>query len=797
MGKNSNNTPCFHCGDDCGSAPVVFESKSFCCNGCKTVYEIFSENNLTQYYEIQSGAGASPKEVTDKYAFLDNTEIVSKLLEFNEDNTQVVNLYIPHIHCSSCIWVLENLNKLSPHVVSATVDFPKKTVRVVYGSAQFSLKELVLLLARVGYEPYIALDDYDGKRKKIDRSLVYKLGLAGFAFGNVMLLSFPEYFEVNEFWLERYKVLFRWLMFAFSVPVVAYAAQDYFSSAYKGLRSKILNIDVPISLGILALFFRSLLEIVMDWGQGYFDSLTGLVFFLLLGRFFQQKTYSYMSFERDYKSYFPIGVTRIAEDGREETVPVHDIKKGDRLLIRNEELIPVDGILMAGNAHIDYSFVTGESDPVEKVSGDRIFAGGKQLSGAIEIRAVKEMSQSYLTRLWGNQVFQKDKSGSFQGITDRIGKNFTIGVLSIATLATLFWVYFDAGRALEVFTSVLIIACPCAIALAAPFTLGNMLRILGRKQLYLKDTKVLERLAKVDAAVFDKTGTLTTSKKHHIAYEGIQLSAEEETLLRTTLRASSHPLSRALYLMLQDNGIMTLDEYHEHVGQGIEGIFEHNHIKVGSARFVGQQEHVPMAYNTTAVHVSANDAYKGYFVFSNDYREGMGELLAQMGNHLHLSLLSGDNAGEREVVAKLFPQGAPLRFGQKPEDKLHYIKELQDQGRQVLMLGDGLNDAGALAQSDVGIAISENVNVFSPACDAILHASKLPQLARYLWASKRAMAIIKWSFLFSLIYNLIGIAFAVTGHLRPVVAAILMPLSSISIVAFTTVATNLLGRKLE
>ena len=795
-------TNCYHCGEDCSSTPIDFDNKSFCCTGCKTVYEIFSTNNLSYYYDIQSAAGATPKAVEGKYDFLETESIVEKLTEFNDGAIQIINLYIPHIHCSSCIWVLENLNKLNPAIRTSQVDFPKKTVRITYSSAKTSLKAIVLLLAHIGYEPYITLDDYDQKKKSVNRSLIYKLGIAGFAFGNVMFLSFPEYFDLasnktngGDYWLNEYEGVFRWLMFTFSLPVVFYAGQDYFISAFKGLRSKILNIDVPIALGILVLFLRSTFEIIFDWGPGFFDSLTGLVFFLLLGKFFQQKTYSFLSFERDYKSYFPIAVTRILPNGKEETTQIYTIERGDRLLIRNEELIPVDGILINGNAKIDYSFVTGESEPVYKTSGDKIFAGGKQLNGAIEMDALKTVSQSYLTQLWSNAVFQEDKASKFQTITDSIGKRFTVFVLSIAVVATVFWLYFDSSKALNVFTAVLIIACPCAIALASPFTLGNMLRIFGRKKFYLKDTQTIEQLSQIDTAIFDKTGTITTSKKSIATYEGMQLTEEEESLLKNTLRASNHPLSRILYELLSEQNIETLDEFEEHIGQGIEGTLKDSRIKVGSANFVGKDKNKVIEH--TAVHISTNEVYKGCFVFKNEYREGVPELFQAMTNTLQLAILSGDNEGEKKRLEQLLPKLTPLYFNQKPSDKLRFIKALQDQGKKVMMVGDGLNDAGALAQSNVGIAISENVNIFSPACDGILDATKFTELLQYIMASKKAITIIKWSFILSLAYNVIGLYFAVTGQLEPVIAAILMPLSSVSVVAFTTIATNILGKKLQ
>ncbi len=789
------SSTCFHCGDPSGSSAMFYDDKSFCCQGCKTVYEIFSENDLTCYYDLQSAPGTTPKDIQGKYDFLSQQKIIEKLVEFDDGKSQIATLFIPQIHCSSCIWILENLNKLNSHISTSQVDFGKKTVRIQFNSQKYSLKEAVVLLSSIGYEPYISLEDFSTGKRHVNRSLIYKLAIAGFAFGNVMFLSFPEYFEVGEFWLDQYKPFFRWLMFAFSLPVVFYSSQDYFISAYKGLRAKTLNIDVPIALGIVVLFLRSTVDIMFDYGSGFFDSLTGLLFFLLLGKFFQQRTYSFLSFERDYKSYFPIAITKISKDGGEEPIQVYDIKKGDRLLIRNEELIPVDGILIKGKARIDYSFVTGESDALSKKSGDKLFAGGKQSSGSIEMEALKSVEQSYLTQLWSNDVFNKVKEDSFTTLTNLISKRFTIIVLSIAFISTTFWLFADSSKALNVFTSVLIIACPCAIALAAPFTLGNILRIFGRHKFYLKNATVIEQLAAIDTIIFDKTGTITSNKESTATYEGNSLSSSEEILLKNTLRGSNHPLSRTLYALLDENDIITLDEFEEHLGQGIQGVHQQDSIKIGSANFVGKTKNV--AVLNTSVHISANNTYKGKFTFYNSYRTGLSQLFNKLKKQYDLAILSGDNEGEMENLKKLLPARTKLLFNQKPDDKLEYIKHHQTEGAKVLMIGDGLNDAGALAQSNVGIALSENVNVFSPACDAILDAEKLNNLSDFMKLSKSAIKIVKWSFVLSFMYNVVGVSFAVSGRLEPVIAAILMPLSSISIVVFTTIATNWTSRKLK
>jgi Cu+-exporting ATPase len=788
-------THCYHCGDSCKNADIQLDYKFFCCNGCKTVYEIFFENDLTCYYDFQDTPGATPSVIEGKYDFLENNSIQEKLFDFIDGNKAIVTLYIPHIHCSSCIWVLENLHKLNTKISSSQVNFPKKTVRISFNSETISLKEIVLLLTAIGYDPYISLEDYETGTKDVDRSLIYKLGIAGFAFGNVMFLSFPEYFQVDGFWIEKYKNIFRWLMFFFSLPVVFYAVNDYFISAYKGLNSKILNIDVPIALGVSVLFIRSSIEIIFDLGTGFFDSLTGLVFFLLLGKYFQQKTYNFLSFERDYKSYFPIAVTKIISNQKEENIQIYEVEKGDRLLIRNQELIPVDSVLINGKAQIDYSFVTGEAVPVSKKSGDKLFAGGKQLSGVLEIEALASVSQSYLTQLWSNDVFNLDKSSSFKTLTDKISKNFTIFVLSIAFLSILFWLFYDASKALNVFTAVLIIACPCAIALAAPFTLGNLLRIFGKKKFYLKNATVIEQLASINSIIFDKTGTLTTSKEETISYNGATLDHQEKTILKSALRASNHPLSRALYKTFAEVETIAISNYKEVVGQGIEVKYKEDKLKLGSSSFVNNDHEIKSL--DTSVHISFNNIYKGKFTFKNSYRKGVNSLFRSLNNEYDLAVLSGDNEGEKDFLQENFPKETKLLFNQKPNDKLEVVAAFQKENKNVAMIGDGLNDAGALAQSNVGISLSENINVFSPACDAILDASQFDKIEDFFKASKKAMTIIKYCFLLSLCYNVVGLYFAVTSQLRPVVAAILMPLSSISVVVFTTISTNLIGNKIK
>ncbi|AFH48432.1 Cation transport ATPase [Ignavibacterium album JCM 16511] len=794
ISNTSIKLSCYHCGQDCPDDSIQIEDKNFCCNGCKTVYEILNQNQLCSYYNFENNPGISPASVSDKrYDYLDEPDVIEKLTDFRDDKYASLTFYIPQMHCSSCIWLLENLYKLNSAIVLSKVNFVRKELNVRYLHEKLSLKELVKLLASIGYEPQISLDSVESKKEKHpNRQLYYKIGIAGFAFGNIMLFSFPEYFsiDITETFLKKF---FSYLNLILALPVFFYSASDYFISAFKGLRKKVINIDVPISLGILVLFIRSAYEILFSVGPGYFDSMTGLVFFLLIGKILQEKTYDALNFERDYKAYFPLSVT-IKQNENEKSIPISKLMIGNRILVRKNEIIPADSILINGEGIIDYSFVTGESHPVSKVSGEMIFAGGRQLGSAIELEVIKEVSQSYLTRLWNNDTFNKAGESYFTRFSNTVSKYFTIIVLLIAIGAGSYWLTVDLKTALHVFTSVLIVACPCALALSTPFTLGNAMRILGRNKFYLKNSSVIEEMAKVNEIVFDKTGTITESGKADIIFHGKVLTAFEQKLVKSLVRNSTHPLSKRIYDSIDLNEVFLVTKLEEKPGFGISGVIYGNELKLGSAKFVGEEKDIDENLQTK-IHLSINGQVVGKFIIANSYREGISDVIKKLSLDYHLSLLSGDNEGEKSTLENFFGKNSKLNFHQSPEDKLIYVKEQQQKGKKVLMLGDGLNDAGALSQSDVGIAVTNDISNFSPACDAILHGSELKKIPQFLAYSKDSIKIIYASFVISFLYNLIGLSFAVEAMLSPILAAILMPVSSISVVLFATVMTNIFGKK--
>jgi Cu+-exporting ATPase len=770
------------------------------------------DNDLCNYYQIDQQPGQNQRRGINnqQYAFLDDERVSRQLLDFADDRLAKVTLFVPGIHCSSCIWLLENLGRLSPAIAGSRVNFLRREVSISYLSQQISLRQVADLLASIGYGPYITLDNLDKQERGTStetRQLLYKAGLAFFCFGNIMLLSLPEYLTFSDYIEDNFRSFFGYLNIILSLPVVFYCSSDYFLSAYSAFRQRQMNIDVPISLGIVALFLVSLYEILSDTGAGYLDSLGGLLFFLLSGRLFQQKTYEALSFERDYKSYFPISVS-VKDNSGERYVQVSELQPGDRIVIRNQELIPADALLLKTDvprgsgqeeiAMIDYSFVTGEAEPVARKPGEIIYAGGRQTGGNIELEVIKAFSQSYITQLWNNEAFHKENESRLARITDRFSKTFTTNVLIVSFGALFYWLFTDASVALKAFTSVLIIACPCAIALAAPFALGTALRLFGRARFYLKNTAVIEQMAAADTIIFDKTGTITNTKEAEVTFipYGSALTDNERSLVLAMARQSTHPLSKALagYLNNAEASVPVIDNFEEHTGRGLSAQFRQQNIRMGSAAFV----EAPLE-STAQVHISIGGVYRGAFRISNRFRLGLESTLSSLAQNYQLAMLSGDDEADRERLSLLFstlPHAVSMHFRQTPQDKLNYVATQQSNGKRVMMLGDGLNDAGALKKSDIGVAVSEDIMAFSPASDAILDAAAFARLPDFIALSRSALLTIKLCFGLSLCYNVVGLSYAVTGQLSPLVSAILMPLSSVSVVALATLLVRWFGRHL-
>lgn len=784
---------CYHCGEDCKSNNIVIEEKHFCCEGCKTVYSILNKSGLCEYYDISKNPGINQKvKVRDsKFAFLDDEKVIDALTTFKDKTTTHITLYLPQIHCSSCLWLLENLNKLNNSVVASKVNFPKKEVDVVFNHQAISLRQIAELLTSVGYEPYISLNNLKAAPKTTSKSKIYKLGVAGFCFANIMLLSFPDYFGIEASDAKLIH-LFRYLNVVLALPVIFYSASEFYVSAYKSLKHGFLNIDAPIVLSVIITFGRSLYEVLTGIGVGYFDSMTGIVFFMLIGRVLQDKTYQQLNFERDYTSYFPIAVTRV-KDEKEETVVLPEIQLNDTLIIHNNELIPADGILTRGKALIDYSFVNGESIPVEKEMGEIVYAGGKQLGSNIEILVIKEVAQSYLTKLWNkaDETEHQDKYAE-KSFVHLLSKYFTWLIFAVAITGGIYWQMHDAHKVWNVITAVLIVVCPCALLLSNTFTNGHILRILGRNNLYLRNAQTIEDIANVDTIIFDKTGTLTTGEYNDIVYDGKPLPQDLKQKIASLAAQSLHPISRGIVQWAEVKNKSKVSAYKEHIGKGIEGFVGEDFIALGKKSFVCNG--IDESDDSSTVYIAVEEKFYGKFSFKNHYRDDVENVVKKLKPKYQLAVLSGDNSSEKKNLQNLFGFMSSVSFNQKPEDKLKAVQALQKRGKKVMMLGDGLNDGAALKQANVGIAVTDNTNNFTPASDAILDGNNFGKLHSLIRMCKFNKQIVLTAFVLSLLYNIVGVSIALTGNMQPLIAAILMPISSISILVLTYGMTQIGAR---
>ncbi len=772
-------TECAHCHQPLteriyGDNPKII----YCCYGCKVVDELLAgKGRIISHSHLNIA----------KYAFLDEPKIRKAQFTFEDGHHCSVNLRLPQIHCSSCIYLLENLPEIEEGILEVKVHFPKKQAHISFRSDIVQLSQVATLLDYIGYPP--DFQTKAGQEKKQRNMLLIQLGVAGFFFGNTMLLALPEYLHASDGTDAGLRQFFRYLMMAFSLPVVAFSGKDYFINAAKSLRAGVLSIDLPIALGVAVLFLRSAYEVISGLGPGYFDSLTGLLFFLLIGKWYQQKTYENFTFDRDFRSFIPLAANLVLKNGNEKSISVDDLAEGDTIVVRQGEILPADAILESARAQVDYSYITGESIPLTKKRGEKIFAGARLQGGAVQLRLTSTVDQSYLSSLWSKDVFVENSRKKSRGFTDKLSRYFTPLIILVAVASAVVWSFIDVSKAVTVFTAVLIVACPCALALAEPFASGSMMRRFGQNGFYLKNADVLNRLAKINHIVFDKTGTLTQQEAIRVDWNGKPLRDTEKLAIASVAKNAQHPLAKPLleFLQIHQADASEAVNFIEASGQGVTAEFNGEYYRMGKASFVGLEKDKSQA---TSVYVEKNGGMLGYFCFHQQVRKELKAVLTSLGDDFKLSLLSGDNDAEYHRFQQIFGRRASLQFNQSPHQKLRYMENLQSSGEKVLMIGDGLNDAGALQQSEVGISLCEkNVNFF-PASDALLIADSFGKLGEFIRLSHRNRKVIYYAFGLSLLYNLVGIGFAVTGVLSPLVCAILMPVSSVSVVIFTTLANR-------
>ena len=774
---------CRHCGDPCDRAAVITDSGTFCCGGCESVFTLLSAHGMTAFYTCDVRPGTSQRTASNRdpgrFAALDDPDVARRFVTMRSSGLSRVVFPTPSMHCASCLWLLEQLWRFDPGIVRSEANLMNRTVAVEFRPSEISLRAVAEQLASLGYEPVLDQEPASGV-PAVRRSLYLKIGVAGFAFGNVMLFSIPRYANGAPL-PPQFQELFGVLNLAFSLPVLLYSAADYFRAAWAAARGRTITLDVPIALGLAVLFGRSAVEILAGAGEGFLDSFSGLVFFLLIGKLFQQKAFESIAFERTVQSFLPLSV-RVERESGVTLTRVEALRPGDTIAVRPQEVVPADSLLLDAHGAIDYAFVTGEQVPVNVERGAIVQAGGRVTGRTLRMAVARTVSHSRLAGLWSDPVFEQAKAHWLTSLLARFGWWFTVIAMTLAVVGAIAW-WPDGRKAAEVATAVLMIACPCAFTLAAPMTLGTAMGVMGRAGFYLKNSAVALDLSRVDTIAFDKTGTLTTAAADAtVTHQG--LSDAQWLLVQRLAAHSVHPVSRAIAGALTDTGAAS--DVNETSGRGVSGTIDGHRVVLGAASFVAAETGHAIAGEPGADLVTwaaVDDRAPGTIRLSAPDRVGMPAATAAVSAQYTTWLLSGDHATEAPRWTAAF--GTRMKFRQSPEDKLATVRAEQAAHHRIAMIGDGLNDAGALAAADVGIAVSDETACLVPACDAVIRGDQLPRLPVFLAYVRRARRVIMLCFAVSIAYNWLGLTLALTGRLTPLATAILMPVSSLTIVALS------------
>lgn len=785
---------CAHCG--AAGASLTIDDHKFCCEGCGRVYGMLRDQNLLGYYDFSEAKPPSLRDTpAQDFGYADGDWFRRTFSTPVGEARYSMRLRLPAIHCAACVWLLEKLPEMLPGVTGARINYLRKELTVTAENS-LPVSRLIQTVADLGYTPDFKPESGRSRAlTRYDKGLLKRMAVAAFGFGNAMLFSFPEYFSER---LEgRFQLTFMALNVALAAFILFYSAGEFFSNAFRALKRRKVILDLPIAVGITAMFARSLVEIIAGASSGYFDTFAGLIFFLLIGRYVQSRSYTYLAFERDNLLFLPLAVRR-REGDLEKVVAVQSLAVGDTIRLLSGEIAPTRCRVLSAAGAADYSFITGEALPVQLKAGDNFETGGRVVGQSVELKITEPVDQARINRIWeGAAKSEADVSfGEESSFADRMLPYFTFVVIAAAAAGLLYWLPLDTAKAWNAFSAVLVITCPCALAMAKPFSFYTTQSVLGRAGLYLKSAASVEKFFRVKRIVFDKTGTITSGGAYDVVFAG-SLAENERAALKALTHESAHPLSKAINASLGETATPEINGFREIPGKGIAGSTAHADYLVGSALFLTEEGiAVPDAETSTGaslVHAAVNRDYLGAFSVRNATRAGLSEVIASLSARYQLALLSGDTDRERARFEKIFPAGTPFYFNASPEHKAGIVRQFQSQGA-TMMVGDGLNDAAALGAASLGIALSEEQANFSPASDAILKASSFAYLPRLLLQARQAKTTAVIAYLISFGYNIFGVSVALTGGLTPLFCAILMPISSLSVIAFTFMTARVSAR---
>jgi P-type Cu2+ transporter len=785
---------CAHCGLTVPASREAPEGEaSFCCDGCATVYAAIEACGLTRYYEMLQATGepGTPTAPSGRsYTELDDPAFLSRAAEPTAGGLSATELYLEGVHCAACVWLVEKVPTLVAGVAEVRLDLSRSKARVVWDPGVARLSEAARALDRLGYpvHPYRAARVAELRRKE-DRALLIKIGVAGAIAGNVMAIAFALYGGILHGIEPEFLRLFRWTSLVLTVPSVFWCGGVFFRGAIGALRARTLHMDVPVALALAAAFAQGAWNTIRGGGEVYFDAACVLVFLLLAGRFIQIRRQRAAAEAAELLTSLAPSVARVIEGGAVREVPVETLLPGMRIEVRAGETLPADGTVAAGHSSLDLSLLTGESRPVEARRGDAVHAGTVALSGRLEVDVSSAGEETRVGRLMRLVEDHVRRRAPVVQLADRIAGRFVAAVLVLAAATFAVWWRISPQQAFDNAIALLIVTCPCALGLATPLALAAAVGRAAKAGFLVRGADAIEALSRGGTAILDKTGTLTEGNLAVVAWVG----SEEAFALAAAVEAhSSHPIARAL-AAATPAAFGPVDVV-ETRGGGVAARVELREVVVGSPEFIARAVGaIPTDIRARAEEWSSAGltpiliAIDGAVVAA----AGLGDPVRPDGRDAVARLrslgwapriLSGDHASVVAAVAgELGIEGADASGGVSPEAKLDAVLAAKSAG-PVMMVGDGVNDAAALAAASVGVAVHGGAEAALAAADVFVTRPGVGRLVELVEGAKRTMHVVRRNLGLSLAYNVVGVALAMAGYIDPMIAAIMMPVSSLTVV---------------
>jgi P-type Cu2+ transporter len=789
---------CAHCGLAVPTAAMdPAAPRQFCCEGCRAVWAILHEHGLERYYALRAGAAPASAPAADRlYSELDDPGFQGRACRPEPGGLFSTELYLEGVHCGACVWLVEKLPGLVPGVAEARLDLPRSQARVVWDPRTVPLSAIARRLGSLGYTPHPCRGlAAQAARRREDRAMLSRIGLAGAVAANVMGIAFALYGGMLDGMEPEFSAFFRWASLLLTVPSLIWGGGVFFRSAWSALSARTLGMDLPISIGLLAGFLHGVVNTVRGSGEVYFDSVTALIFLLLSGRYLQRRQQRAAGDAAELAASLYPTAARLLEEGRVREVPLETLVPGALVEVRAGDLVPADGVIAAGRSTVDLSLLTGESAPQGVQVGERVHAGTLNLASRLEVRVERTGEDTRVGRLMVLVDEHARRRAPIAQLADRISGHFVAAVLTLAAITFALWARIDPSRALDHAAALLIVTCPCALGLATPLAVSAAIGQAARAGFLVKGGDVLEKLTRPGRMWLDKTGTLTEGRATLVRWHGDE---SVKPLVAAAEAHSSHPLARAFLRALGEPPAGMRVEITETHGGGVEALADGRRLVVGSPEFVigraGGSSTAPAATLAAAVGALAGEGLTPVLVavdgrvvaaagFGDPLRADAGAALDRVrGLGWRPGILSGDDARiARAAGSRLGMPAGDCRGGVSPEDKLRAVLAGAREG-PVVMVGDGVNDAAALAAATVGIAVAGGAEAALTAADVFVVRPGVGRIAELLEGARRTMRAVRRNLIFSLGYNVVGVTLAMTGVLNPLMAAILMPLSSLTVI---------------